>query len=471
MQTLVAILYFFSLSGLIFFGLHRLKISWGYLSWKRKGKVLPRRADRVRGASICIQCPIYNEPAMIAGLLEAVTLIEWDEGNLEIQILDDSTDETSSIVEKWLQAHPERSGNCHHIRRENRNGYKAGALAIGTAQSKSDFFAIFDVDFRPNKDFLNKMMPLFVHDRIGLVQARWGFENRSNGFLTRVQSLFLDAHFIVEQTARFAGGLFFNFNGTAGIWRRVTLEDAGGWTADSVTEDLDLSYRAQLKGWDFVYDTDVVVLSELPESIVAFKSQQRRWTKGGIQVMRKLLFQVLSSEFSGKIKREAFFHLTVGFVHFFLVLFSVTLVPYLFFFGVVPEGAFAVAHPLVVLFAGGSTVTFYIMGQFFRSGRWRDVVLWLLLAPLVLSFGLAMSLTCLGAVIEGLFSSGGEFVRTPKGKGKRNLSSLFQGGVAQPVFVVLALFESFLGFVLIGAACYYATLELFPIALMLAIKD
>ncbi len=470
MQILIAILYFISLLGLILFGIHRLKISLGYLRWKRRDNVLPRRPDGVRGASLCIQCPIYNEPAMIVGLLETVTAVEWDEGCLEIQILDDSTDETSSIIEEWLAAHPERALHCQHILRQNRSGYKAGALAEGTACSTADFFAIFDVDFRPSKDFLRKMMPLFVNDQIGMVQARWGFENRKSGFLTRIQSILLDAHFVVEQTARFADDLFFNFNGTAGVWKREALEDAGGWTPDTVTEDLDLSYRAQLKGWRFVYDPDVVVLSELPESLVAFKSQQRRWTKGGIQVMRKLLSQVLRSELPGKVKREAFFHLTVGFVHLFLVLFSITLVPYLAFFGVVPQGAFAVTHPLVILLAGASTVTFYVMGQFFRSGRWYDIVLWLLAAPLVLSFGLAMSLTCFGAAVEGLLSSGGEFVRTPKGKSRGNLRGLFQVGSTRPLLVVLAIFESVLGFVLMGAAYHYATLDFFTVALMLAIK-
>jgi cellulose synthase/poly-beta-1,6-N-acetylglucosamine synthase-like glycosyltransferase len=470
MPILIATLYFISLLGLIFFGVHRLKISLGYLRWKRKGDVLPRRSDGLRGASLCIQCPIYNEPAMAIGLLEAVTAVEWDEGCLEIQVLDDSTDETSSIVEGWLRAHPEQALNCHHIRRQNRTGYKAGALAEGTKGSKANFFAIFDVDFRPSKDFLRKMMPLFVDDDIGMVQARWGFENRKSSFLTRVQSILLDAHFVVEQTARFADGLFFNFNGTAGIWRRQALEDAGGWTSDTVTEDLDLSYRAQMRGWRFVYDPDVVALSELPESLVAFKSQQRRWTKGGIQVMRKLLPRILRSNLPGKIKREASFHLTVGFVHFFLVLFSITLVPYLSYFGVVPQGAFAVTHPLVILLAGASTVTFYVMGQFFRSGRWHDIVLWLLAAPLVLSFGLAMSLTCFGAAIEGLFSSGGEFVRTPKGKSKNNLRGLLKVGSTRPLLVMLAIFESILGFVLMGAAYHYASIGLYAVALMLTIK-
>jgi len=471
MGVVIGSLYLVAVGGLVFYGIHRFKMVLGYLL-RRPGVSVQAEgvAQSYAGATVCIQCPVYNEPLVIEGLLESVTAIDWYPGQLEIQILDDSDDETPSIISRWLDENPRFAGVCRHLRRCDRSGYKAGALAAGMRQSRAGFFAVFDADFRPSPDFLRVMMPEFTNRSVGMVQARWDFSNRRAEFLTRLQAVFLDAHFVVEQTARAAGGLFFNFNGTAGIWRRDALEGAGGWSADTVTEDLDISYRAQMIGWRFVYLPHYTVSSELPEKITAFKSQQRRWTKGGIQVMRKLLPALIASRAPLSIKIEGFYHLTIGFVHFFLVLFALVFVPFLLVLGPVPGGAFWFVHPIVFLGAGTSVVLFYLVGQFCRNRRCSDLILTLVTAPLVLSFGLAMSLTCSWAVCEGLFTRGGEFVRTPKGGGSMGLDGILRTGRIVTSYQILAACEVLLAGVMLGAAVTFAQQGLFAIALMLVLK-
>lgn len=411
-QILLGI-YLFTLLGMCVFGLHKVKMLWLYSRGLRKPQQPPAPWSGPVPL-VCIQLPLFNEPLVVEALLEKVTAIRWPEGKLEIQVLDDSNDETPAIIERWLLQHPEHAANVHHIRRTDRSGYKAGALAHGNTLTKAEFFAIFDADFRPEPDFLETLMPHFSDSRVGVVQARWEFSNRRSSFLTRFQGMFLDAHFVVEQAARYQSGLFFNFNGTAGIWRRATLEDAGGWTPDTVTEDLDVSYRAQLKGWRFVYLPDYTVFSELPENLTAFKSQQRRWTKGGIQVMRKQLATILRSNVPARIKREAACHLLVGFIHPLLVLFALILVPYLLF-GTRLSGTWIIFNPVIVILTGGITVALYITGQYVAQRQWREAVILFFISPLMLALGLAMSVTGCVAVCEGLVQKGGEFVRTPKG--------------------------------------------------------
>jgi cellulose synthase/poly-beta-1,6-N-acetylglucosamine synthase-like glycosyltransferase len=471
MDVVIGGLYLVAVGGLVFYGVHRIKMVFGYLLTRTEPRVEEDDVGQsAEGATVCIQCPVYNEPLVIEGLIESVTAIDWPPGQLEIQILDDSDDETPSIISRWLDEHPQFAGVCRHLRRCDRSGYKAGALAAGMRQSKAIFFAVFDADFRPSPDFLRVMMPGFTNPSVGMIQARWDFSNRRAGILTRLQALFLDAHFVVEQAARAAGGLFFNFNGTAGVWRRAALEDAGGWSADTVTEDLDISYRAQMNGWRFVYLPDYTVKSELPEKITAFKSQQRRWTKGGIQVMRKLLPALIASDAPIPIKIEGFYHLTIGFVHFFLVLFAVIFVPFLLILGPVPGGAFWFVHPIVFLGAGTSVVLFYLVGQYCRNRRWPDLILTLLAAPLVLSFGLAMSLTCSWAVGEGLFTRGGEFVRTPKGGEDMGLGGILRTGRIVSTYQILAGCEILLAVVMLGGAATFAEQGMITIALMLVLK-
>ena len=467
--NLVLAFYSVTLAGLACFALHRLKMLWLYLraSWRQQPEL---RAMTTGHPRVCVQCPLYNEPLVVETLLEKVTALRWPSDLLEIQLLDDSNDETSVIIERWLQAHPVLAEKVRHIRRTKREGYKAGALAHGMTLSEAEYLAVFDADFQPEPDFLEILLPHFADPRVGVVQARWEFANRRASLLTRFQGLFLDAHFIVEQASRFGSGLFFNFNGTAGVWRRVALEDAGGWSADTVTEDLDASYRAQRRGWKFVYLEHYTVPSELPENLTAFNSQQHRLTKGGVQVARKQLREILRSDLPGRIKCEAGAHLGIGFVHPLLVTFSVLFVPYLYFVSLHSGGFWQFINPLSVLLIAGSTVTFYITGQYFLRKQWGEGLLMLVSSPLLLAFGLAMSVTCCAAVIEGLLTKGGEFVRTPKGGAAASGGGLVACLRSRTMFTAITVIEIAIGLVLLGGAFYFQQNAMQAVAIVLLIK-
>ena len=455
MSLLISIAYLTALTGFVIFGLHRLLLLARFAWHRRRQRPLARAVFDQGPPRVCIQCPLYNEPLVVEDLLRSVTAIRWDRARLEIQILDDSSDETTDIVARWLNAHPEAAQVCRHVRRKDRTGYKAGALAVGMAQSDAEFFAVLDADFRPHPDFLEHLMPLFATSDVAAVQARWEFTNRARSLLTRIQGVFLDAHFLVEQNARHAAGLFFNFNGTAGIWRRAAVDQAGGWHADTVTEDLDLCYRAQMRGWRMVYDVDYAVPSELPESIAAFKSQQRRWTKGGIQVFRKHIGTVLRSALPLRVKVEALFHLGVGFIHVFLVLFALSVVPALLVAGAVPTSPLAVLHPLLLIAGTGATVGLYLASQYLRERDFAHALLVMLAAPVLMAFGLAMCVTCFFALLEGLFVDGGEFVRTPKGGSRVRTHSVLRGSIVRAGLSLVTALELALAGALAGAAVHF----------------
>jgi cellulose synthase/poly-beta-1,6-N-acetylglucosamine synthase-like glycosyltransferase len=352
---------------------------------------------------VTVQLPLYNEPNVAARLIDAVAALEY-EGPLEIQVLDDSTDATSAIVAQRIAG-----TGIRHIRRETREGYKAGALAHGMSLSEAELFAVFDADFVPPPDILQRMAPHFAPG-VGMVQARWEHLNRDASLLTRVQAIYLDAHFAIESAARNFSGRFFNFNGTAGIWRREAIEEAGGWSSSTLTEDLDLSYRAQLAGWRFVFLPEVTVPAELPEAISGFQEQQHRWAKGSIQTARKMLPRILGSALPGATKTEAFFHLTNNACYLLTFILSLLIVP-----AIVIRQRIGLGWTLLfdlVMFAAStaSVVAFYIDGQRF-AGRPRPRVRELLC---VLPIGIGMSLRNATAVLEGLFERGGHFRRTPK---------------------------------------------------------
>jgi len=274
--------------------------------------LLGRRPTPVTGPvlpSLTLQLPLYNEKEVVERLLASIARLEYPRELLEIQILDDSTDETSDRVANLCRA---LGLGARHIRRDSRAGFKAGALALGMARSDSDLFAVLDADFVPRPDFLMRLVPYFTDPAVGVVQARWGYLNEQENLLTRIQATYLNAHFAIEHEARFRRGLFFHFNGTAGIWRRSAIESSGGWSAGTLTEDLDLSYRAHLKGWKFIYAPDVVVPSELPANLAAWKAQQYRWAKGMAQVARHLLPRILRSRARALQKADAAFHLLSG---------------------------------------------------------------------------------------------------------------------------------------------------------------
>ncbi|MCF3651235.1 glycosyltransferase family 2 protein [Synoicihabitans lomoniglobus] len=468
MPLILSVVYFSTLVGLALYGAHRLKML--VLYGRAMARPRPPAPPLDASAQLCVQLPIFNEPLVVEALLEKVTALRWPDAKWEIQVLDDSTDETTAIIDRWLRAHPAAAARVTHVRRASRDGYKAGALKHGMALSNAEFFAIFDADFRPEPDFFEQLMPHFAADDVAVVQARWEFANRRQSLLTRFQAVFLDAHFVVEQTARAAAGLFFNFNGTAGIWRRTALEDAGGWTSDTVTEDLDASYRAQLRGWRLVYLDQYAVASELPENLIAFKSQQRRWTKGGIQVARKSLRSVFAAKLPGRVKREAWWHLTIGVVHPLLVTFSILFVPYLWFAADQLGTWWYLANPAIVLLAGGAPVAFYVAGQFFQRREWREGVMWLLASPLLLSFGLALSVTLCAAFFEGLFSNGGEFVRTPKGGRVARSGNLLTRLRSRTFFTAVTVIEVALSVVLLNGAVFFGSHGHSDLAFALGLK-
>ncbi len=469
MREILLFLYVATLGGLLLFATHRVKLMWLYARHARR---VTTPAPLAEAPKVCIQLPVFNEPLVVTSLLEKVDAIRWPAGRLEIQLLDDSTDHTPEVAARWLAEHPEAAARIRHVRRADRRGYKAGALSHGNTLSDAEFIAIFDADFLPEPDFLEQLMPHFADPRVGVVQARWEFANRRASLLTRFQGVFLDAHFVVEQAARHGAGLFFNFNGTAGIWRRAAMEDAGGWSDDTVTEDLDLSYRAQRLGWKFVYRGDYAVPSELPENVTAFKSQQRRWTKWGIQVARKQLGVVLSSTLPGAVKREAIWHLLVGLVHPLLVAFSFVFVPYLVVVGPEQSGWFwMIFNPLNMLVLGGGSVAFYVTGQYFRQREWREGLLWLVLSPFVMAFGLALSVTCAFAVLEGLLTRGGEFVRTPKGGRAADGRSVFSRLRSRTLFAGVAVIEMLLGGLLLWGSIYWGRKDFEYLSLVLGLKS
>ncbi|HEY0139248.1 MAG TPA: glycosyltransferase [Thermoanaerobaculia bacterium] len=399
-ELAVLTLYYLVLGLLAVYSVHRL-----HLVRLRRRTAEPARITAQHFPKLAVQLPLYNEPRVTARLIDAVARLEYP-GELEIQVLDDSTDETSAIVAACIDS----KSHITHIRRGSRDGYKAGALAHGMSLSDAELFAVFDADFVPPPDTLLRMVPYFADAKVGMVQARWTHLNRERSLLTRVQAIYLDAHFAVESAARNFGRRFFNFNGTAGIWRRAAIEEAGGWSASTLTEDLDLSYRAQLKGWEFVFLPDVEVPAELPAGLGGFQQQQHRWTKGSIQTARKLLPSILRGDLPGSVKTEALFHLTNNVAYLLTFLLALLMVPSMRIR--IAHGWLATYIVDAVLFvvSTGSVLLFYVEGQ--RWAKRPRLTLRELLA--VLPVGVGMSVRNASAVVEGLVQRGGHFRRTPK---------------------------------------------------------
>ena len=411
---LILLAYGLALAGLVVYSLHR---GWLMLTYRRLCR-RPRPVRTWRGPwpRVTVQLPIYDERFVVERLIDAACALDYPRDRLEIQVLDDSTDETAVLAARRVAHHAGRGISIRHVRRRQRDGYKAGALAHGLEGwrgARGQFVLILDADFVPPPDLLQRMLPAFADPQVGMAQARWGHLNENASWLTRTQALILDAHFHIEHGARHAAGLFFNFNGTAGIWRVECLRDAGGWQADTLTEDLDLSYRAQMRGWRFVYLPDVVVPGELPEGVRAFKSQQARWAQGSIQTARKLLPELLRGDWSWRIKLEAIAHLT-SYVPSALTLALAVLV--------FPAAIVRLHHgwPLLLLadlflFAAAIGPLAYFYAETLRAGgrrAWPEITLYV---PLILALGIGISVNNTRALIAGLFSRGAsEFVRTPK---------------------------------------------------------
>jgi len=346
---------------------------------------------------LTLQLPLYNEKEVIERLLTSVARLDYPPEKLEIQILDDSSDETSGRVATLCRSLGLRA---QHLQRESRAGFKAGALAYGMSQSTSELFAVLDADFVPRPDFLKRLVPFFADPGVGVVQARWGFLNEQENLLTRIQATYLNAHFAIEHEARFRRGLFFHFNGTAGIWRRSAIESSGGWSAGTLTEDLDLSYRAHLKGWKFVYVSDVVVPSELPANLRAWKTQQYRWAKGMAQVARHLLPEIILSNSRPLQKWDAAFHLLSG-------------TAYAQTVGVLLLSLHPESRGLTWLwvFNLALLVVYFGCGNWLSRGwRWRRGHEWVAFFLL----GIALAANGARATISGWLGRKSPFVRTPK---------------------------------------------------------
>lgn len=412
-DVLVVGLYFAVLVGLSVYGAHRGYLLYLYTNARRS---VPRRpaCDPPRPAPprVTVQLPVFNEVYVVERLIDAVARLRYPRERIEIQVLDDSTDETGRVARASVERWRARGVAIHYRRRTVRTGFKAGALAEGLRAATGELIAVFDADFVPPPDFLERVVGVFEDPRVGLAQARWGHANRRYSLLTRLQALLLDGHFVLEHGGRHRGGCFFNFNGAAGIWRRAAIDSAGGWQYDTLTEDLDLSYRAQLAGWRFVFLPEVVAPAELPVEMSAFKSQQHRWAKGSIQTCRKVLPALLRADVPLRVKAEAFLHLTANFNYLLVLALCVLIVPAL-----EARTASAGGRRLLLIdaavfgLAAVSVSTFYAVSQREVGGRWwarlRDL-------PAMVALGLGLSVNNALAVVEALWGRTGEFRRTPK---------------------------------------------------------
>jgi cellulose synthase/poly-beta-1,6-N-acetylglucosamine synthase-like glycosyltransferase len=420
MQLALCAAYFTVLFFLAMYGLHRSHLVLTCLRYRARLKdlrngVAPLAPDH-QGAllHVTVQLPLFNEATVTARLLDHIAALRYPREYLEIQVLDDSTDETEAIarahIAKLRLLQPDL--DIVYMHRAKRVGYKAGALDAGLKVAKGALIAVFDADFLPQPDFLLAVVPHFLADpKVGMVQARWGHLNRTHSLLTRTQALMLDGHHLVENRARSAAGWLFNFSGTGGIWRKIAIESSGGWQHDTITEDLDLSYRAQLAGWRFVYRENVVTPAELPEDVSAFRAQQFRWAKGTVQCARKLMKRILTSPLTVSQRVEAFFHLTPHFAYPLMVFLSILLLPALVLMPATNTRTMLLIDLPLCVGTTGSLAVFYSMAER-AQGRRRIDALKQLPALLALGAGLAPHLS--RAVFEGLGSMAGEFVRTPK---------------------------------------------------------
>ena len=423
------IAYLLTLLLIAFYGVHRYILVYLYI--KHRDKAYQPKGRFTELPKITIQLPMFNEDQVAERVIRSTCLIDYPREKLEIQVLDDSTDHSAEIARRAVEEMAAAGHNIVYIHRKNRVGYKAGALAEGLPKASGEFIAIFDADFIPPRDLLHNVVHFFVDPKIGMVQVRWDHLNRDASLLTRSQAMFLDGHFVIEHTARNRSGRFMHFNGTAGVWRRTTIDDAGGWQHDTLTEDLDLSYRAQLKGWQFVYLPQYAAPAELPPEIISFKQQAHRWTKGSMQTAIKLLPGIFRSKHvSWRIKTEAFFHLTNTVVYPLMVLLTLMMYPaFIYTDGPIKHHPWAnwLFGATLFILATCSAGTFFVFAQrelFGRQAGWRS----LLQLPFLMALGVGVSLNNCRAVFEavwtGLRRKPSEFVRTPKygvtGKGRAN---------------------------------------------------
>jgi len=403
--------YFTVLIILSVYGMHRYEIIRTYLKHrKRLPKEPVARFDEL--PLVTVQLPLYNERFVVERLIEAVSKLEYPREKLQIQVLDDSTDETHPFTKSLVARYRAEGLPIEYHHRSNRHGYKAGALQEGMGTASGEFFAIFDADFVPAPDFLLRTIHFFADPNIGVVQTRWSYLNRHHNLLTEVEAMLLDGHFVLEHGARYGRGLFFNFNGTAGLLRRKMIEDAGGWQHDTLTEDSDLSYRAQLAGWRFIYVPGIDCPSELPVETYSFQVQQSRWAKGLTQVAGKLLPRILKADLPARVKVEAFMHLTPNISYPLMIVLSALMLPVMivrFYMGWFQM--LLIDFPLIIA-SFWSISAFYVMAQReLYPDRWKRSIT---LLPMLMAAGVALTVSNTRAVLEALFGIKTAFARTPK---------------------------------------------------------
>lgn len=429
MRTLAIVLFFTVYGaanlGLMIYGLNcYIMLYLSRLGWIHAEKALKARGPLAANPEndpalpvITTQIAVYNEVNVAERALRAACAMRYPAGKHEIQVLDDSTDETVGLIDRIAAELKAQGHDIQIVRRRHRTGFKAGALEAGLNQARGELIAVFDADFVPPPTFLFQVVPFFLTNaRLGFAQARWGHLNRRQSLLTLAQAIGIDGHFLVEQPARSGSGLFLNFNGTAGIWRREAIVAGGGWSWDTLTEDLDLSYRVQFKGWEALYLPDVVVEAELPEDVNAFRSQQFRWAKGSIQTIIKLFPQLVRANVSPFKKIQAFLHMTGYMVHPLMLILSLLSLPVLSLTRDFKTGGLLyaiLAIPLILSILAPTTM--YSVGQFKASPNWRRR---LLLMPLMMVVGVGLALSNSRAIVEAMIGRESEFVRTPKRGGR-----------------------------------------------------
>lgn len=408
MEEIILFTYIGSLLILFTFGSHGFIMIYYYLKHRHKRDDFSKELENY--PVVTLQLPIYNEMYVIERLIKTVCEMDYPIDKLEIQVLDDSTDETVEIVDNIVKEYRLQGFDIHHIHRTDRSGYKAGALKEGLKVAKGEFVGIFDADFIPRKNFLKIVLPFFKDPKIGMVQTRWEHLNRAYSLVTQIQALALDGHFVLEQQVRNKAGYFINFNGTSGVWRKECIFDAGNWEADTLTEDLDLSYRAQLKGWKFRYLTDFTTPSEVPSEINSLKSQQFRWTKGAIETARKMLFRVWMAKLPFKTKIMCTFHLTNNIVFPFILLACLLNMPIVLIKNTGLYDTYFLFMSVFVL-AFIASFLFYLYSQKDVYDDWRSRIL---LFPVFMAGSMGFAINNTKAVFEALINKKSEFVRTPK---------------------------------------------------------
>ena len=424
LETTLIVIYSISLILIFMYALAQLNLMFNYLAAQRKKDKCPKfnlnNPEEV--PYVTIQLPVFNELYVMDRLLDNIALIDYTKDKLEIQVLDDSTDETVITTKAHVEKLAATGLDIKHITRTNRQGFKAGALKEGLEIAKGEFIAIFDADFLPEHDWLQKTIPYFKNDKIGVVQTRWAHINRDYSTLTKIQAFALDAHFTLEQVGRNSKGHFINFNGTAGVWRKDCIIDAGNWEGDTLTEDLDLSYRAQLKNWEFKYLEDVETPAELPVVISAARSQQFRWNKGGAENFRKMLWRVLTSKnISAKTKLHGILHLLNSTMFLNVLIVGILSIPMLY---IKNEYAHLRPYFYIMSFFVMSTIIFFvcywIMYKRSHGNTFKDFIKYIGMFFTFFSIAMGFSLHNSIAVLEGHIGKRSEFVRTPK----FNISSL-----------------------------------------------